>query len=1053
VLQPESQRGRIFRLWGLVEYLEPYGLKSIEESATTTRIVKWNMRSEEPPWTPAFRRRHPQFEMRRIGHTVYFGAYAYGVLMNSVLDALHVEHRPEPNEGAPLISCLGAFSVSEDGLPDEHSLQLTTAPWILGRVQTAGGFELRGWSEAFRAYHAACQETLRDLRLQIEADRIIGEEHQGIAGADVADFALSVRGRSALAIGMPAHDGVLEYLAVSTFAGAARDDNDAILGSFYLRDLELIYNNAEDFSAPLARYMVEDEPSRIDVTDTDYTIAASHPARLSSGRWPTGSAKHQSLLQQIAINAILGETLPLYSVNGPPGTGKTTLLRDVFADIICRRATAMCNFDRPDQAFTEVGRIAKESDPNHPIIVYEPHESLVGFEMVVASSNNTAVENVSNELPLAGAVDAEHDASYLHETASYVSGERAWGLLCAVLGKRDNVAKFAQQLIFADEPQARLHSVLGKRKHNVWRQTRDRFAKAQAELTAIVARRVRWCHALEDLDPARSKLAEAQQRKAAAATELRQAHAVHVQICGERDADAMQEQAERLAFDRIEAGRPHWLIVLLGMFWVHPTLEAYRHQIALARAGLVAASQRSARSLRASANAKLHEERATLALADAESVALAAAAIVRAYEDECAEASRELGKAFPDDQWRTQELAERELITLWTDNALNLARTRLLLAALHVHETFLGHANATLHLAYGNLTAWKLDCQGRQQGLTERGRQALWRTLFLVVPIVSTTFASVGSLFRRLPREFFGWIFVDEGGQAVPQSTVGLLWRAQRAVVLGDPLQVPPIVTTPADLVSALARHIGAPLAWAPLETTSVQTIADRANPLGAYLSSHDAAPRWVGSPLHVHRRCEEPMFSICNRIAYGGAMVLATEKRALRNIAELGPSRWIQEPGAVTKGKHIVDCQTDSVVRLIGQYWRKEAQLQQPEAPPLYVITPFRDIAIDLQNILRKRWYEWTSSRAEAASWVIGHVGTIHSFQGRETDAVILVLGCDDKSRGAIRWASSTPNLLNVAASRARSRFYIIGDRTLWGATPFFRIAVDEFAKFVECV
>ncbi len=74
-------------------------------------------------------------------------------------------------------------------------------------------------------------------------------------------------------------------------------------------------------------------------------------------------------------------------------------------------------------------------------------------------------------------------------------------------------------------------------------------------------------------------------------------------------------------------------------------------------------------------------------------------------------------------------------------------------------------------------------------------------------------------------------------------------------------------------------------------------------------------------------------------------------------------------------------------------------------------------------------------------------NIGTVHTFQGKGTDEVIFLLGCDKNSTSAANWVNK--NIVNVAATRAKFRFYVIGDKEVWSCKPV-KIAREVIGKTI---
>lgn len=163
-------------------------------------------------------------------------------------------------------------------------------------------------------------------------------------------------------------------------------------------------------------------------------------------------------------------------------------------------------------------------------------------------------------------------------------------------------------------------------------------------------------------------------------------------------------------------------------------------------------------------------------------------------------------------------------------------------------------------------------------------------------------------------------------------------------------------------------------------------------------------------------------MFEISNEISYDGKMVLADDQK--NNLGKCG---WFDIQGKAN----------NKYVKEQGDFLKKKIEIMAKEKPAIldkkkediiYVITPFRNVAYQLAKTLNPIGFTRYDKKGKPTN-----IGTIHTFQGKEAPIVFLVLGADKQSSGAARWAVSEPNMMNVAATRAKKEFYIIGDKELY--------------------
>lgn len=1053
---PNDEPQRILRFWWMLELFSPQGIPKLTSRAARAadrQVIEWKP-NDPLPWE-TLQPPEPVGKTRRVWqHTVYLGVYD----LESTYESLHKAFGDDKNaydeRPAGRSACAGIL-VDGSGRLVVGSAVLSSGLWAVGRIEMLGVRGLTG-ADGFQAV----QETLLEAVDKHEGHR---REAAGMDTPPTQD-AESLLALMCTAQGIAGVAGnpflatetiVLQSVAVSAQREDEAGDTD-FLNSFFLDDLATVRTEVASgrCGGALASYLTSDDTldhrDRIDVIRTaeaaDDGVAVD---RLSKGRWPSDPTHGLSLRQQFAVNQALNDLAPnrgVMGVNGPPGTGKTTMLRDILAGNVVERARQLAVLAHPKDAFTSTTHRWTAGD-GYPRTVRQLRPELTGYEMVVVSANNAAVENVTAEIPARDAIHSRWhgEADYFADIATEILAEadahkdeatksEAWGLVAARLGNKGNRSTFYSEFWFdkksprTNEPvpdspprmQTRLAQWRdGSTPHKSWNEARDDFARSEQRVDALLTKRRQ----------AQERLRQLPRAIEVERSEVNYAARIHSDLLVIKEKLVVGRNAVELAcresalavaaHDRHVTAKPG---ILETLFTFGRVVREWRAVLQPVEDHLHAAdvalhhAETHLRQLE-DRTGELRRE-----LVDAEAARRQAFAFLTDLRSRIDIDKTEIGSSYPDDAWVGKT---RELQAPWLDAELDAARSDLFLAALQLHQDFL--ANAAADMSRGLRAALEIVAGGGPRKLEAEKRRAAWQLFFLVVPLVSTTFASFGRMFGDVGPESIGWVFVDEAGQASPQYAAGAIWRAQRVVAVGDPLQLQPVVTIPQKAQRDIATAFGVSDTWMPPQA-SVQTLADRVSRHGTSLRQGDRQV-WVSAPLTVHRRCDDPMFTLCNDIAYNGIMVNGV-KRSLDDLDHpdlfdstsgplIAPSHWADEP-ALTPGSHL---QENQIARLENAL----AYLSARGIPSTEVIaiSPFRVVADRLESL--SRGYPGLTA------------GTIHTAQGREASVVLLVLGGDPSSPGAKAWAASTVNLVNVAASRAKRRLYVIGDRSAWARHNYF--------------
>ncbi|MBD2303177.1 ATP-binding protein [Nostoc sp. FACHB-190] len=310
----------------------------------------------------------------------------------------------------------------------------------------------------------------------------------------------------------------------------------------------------------------------------------------------------------------------------------------------------------------------------------------------------------------------------------------------------------------------------------------------------------------------------------------------------------------------------------------------------------------------------------------------------------------------------------------------------------------------------------------------------IYRDISLLFPVFLCTLHSIRSLLPYPDSGCIDQVIVDEAGQIPPHQIFPVLVRCNRALIVGDPLQLEPVVN-----LSNQRKEEYRSKSF--LEQGLTDADYDRYSPT-ATTAYHRAAgasgqPGDIGNGiiLKYHYRCVPVIADFCDRLCNYG-MIIKTEPKASRLGSNLIACN--------VEGKlenNVNWAEVDAVEALIEELLAADYCLNPTDSlNEIGVISPYRRQVNALTQRLKSRWTNFSDKS----------IGTVHTFQGGQK-SVIIFSTRQCQSTDSLWFINRRPNLLNVAVSRARELFILVGNLGRISEGGYSRELVEYIREFGE--
>jgi len=324
-----------------------------------------------------------------------------------------------------------------------------------------------------------------------------------------------------------------------------------------------------------------------------------------------------------------------------------------------------------------------------------------------------------------------------------------------------------------------------------------------------------------------------------------------------------------------------------------------------------------------------------------------------------------------------------------------------------------------------------------------------WRRRMMLTPCAVATFATLpdkmvvtgyakGKYIDDYLYDFINLLIVDEAGQALPETAGASFALAKKALVIGDTRQMEPISSIPRVVdIGNLTENGILPAGHDEADhsrivalgvTSSDGSVMRIAQAVGRY---HPHADLERGLYLFEHRRCYDEIIAFCNDLCYKGS--LQPKRGPADPDGPLRPLSYLHVDGLCAPAggsrNNLLEAQTITAW-LAANRERLEQHYHLPLESLAGVITPFGSQVRAIKNACRKNGIRVDK---EGDDDPVLTVGTVHSLQGAERPLVIFSSVYSKHADGS--FIDDSPSMLNVAVSRAKDSFLVFGDMDVFSS------------------